>query len=92
MVWRSAYEPIERGEETFHATIAATAREMGDHVALIDGPSRATISCAELAARIERAAAGLAGRSHRPARRTMGRGAHLLRGTAQVRLGPTGPL
>ncbi len=66
MVWRSAYEPIETGEETFHATIAATAREMGDHVALIDGPSRATISYAELAARIDRAAAGLAARGLRP--------------------------
>ena len=66
MVWRSAYEPIETGEETFHATIAATAREMGDHVALIDGPSRATISYAELASRIERAAAGLAARGLRP--------------------------
>ena len=66
MVWRSAYEPIETGEDTFHATIVAIAREMGDHVALIDGPSRATISYAELAARIDRAAAGLAARGLRP--------------------------
>ena len=39
---------------------------MGDRVALIDGPSGATITYAELAARIDRAAAGLAARGLRP--------------------------
>ena len=66
MVWTSAYEPIETGEATLHRSIAATARVMGDHVALVDGPSGATISYAELAARVDRAAAGLAARGLRP--------------------------
>ena len=66
MVWRSVYEPIETREATLHGSIAATARAMGDRVALIDGPSGATITYAELAARIDRAAAGLAARGLRP--------------------------
>ena len=44
----------------------ATARAMGDRVALIDGPSGATTTYAELASRIDRAAAGLAARGLRP--------------------------
>ena len=66
MVWKSAYEPIEASDATLHGTIAATACAMGDHVALIDGPSGTTISYAELAARIDRAAVGLAARGVRP--------------------------
>jgi acyl-CoA synthetase (AMP-forming)/AMP-acid ligase II len=66
MVWRSVYEPIETPEGTLHESIAATARAMGDRVALIDGPSGATTTYAELASRIDRAAAGLAARGLRP--------------------------
>jgi acyl-CoA synthetase (AMP-forming)/AMP-acid ligase II len=66
MVWRSAYEPIETGNATVHGTIAATARAMGDHVGLIDGSSGAAIAYAQLAARVDRAAAGLAARGLRP--------------------------
>jgi acyl-CoA synthetase (AMP-forming)/AMP-acid ligase II len=66
MVWRSAYEPIETGDATVHGTIAATARAMGDHVGLIDGSSGAAIAYAQLAARVDRAAAGLAARGLRP--------------------------
>ena len=65
MVWRSAYEPIETGDATVHGTIAATARAMGDHVGLIDGSSGAAIAYAQLAARVDRAAAGLAARGLR---------------------------
>jgi acyl-CoA synthetase (AMP-forming)/AMP-acid ligase II len=66
MVWRSAYEPIETGDATVHGTIAATARAMGDHVGLIDGSSGAAIAYAQLAARVDRTAAGLAARGVRP--------------------------
>ena len=66
MVWRSAYEPIETQERTLHGSIAATARAMGDRVSLIDGPSGVTTTYAELASRIDRAAAGLAARGLRP--------------------------
>ena len=66
MVWRSAYEPIETGDATVHGTIAATARAMGDHVGLIDGSSGAAIAYAQLGARVDRAAAGLAARGLRP--------------------------
>jgi acyl-CoA synthetase (AMP-forming)/AMP-acid ligase II len=66
MVWRSAYEPIETGDATVHGTIAATARAMGDHAGLIDGSSGAAIAYAQLAARVDRAAAGLAARGLRP--------------------------
>ena len=66
MVWKSAYEPIEASDATLHGTIAATAFAMGDHVALIDGPSGTTIAYGELAARIDRAAVGLAARGVRP--------------------------
>jgi acyl-CoA synthetase (AMP-forming)/AMP-acid ligase II len=62
MVWTSAYEPIEVGDATLHASIAATARAMGDRVALVDGPSGATVTYGELARRVDRAAAGLAAR------------------------------
>jgi acyl-CoA synthetase (AMP-forming)/AMP-acid ligase II len=62
MVWSSAYEPIETGEETLPASIAAMARAMGDRIALIDGDSGAGVTYVELAARIDRAAAGLAAR------------------------------
>jgi acyl-CoA synthetase (AMP-forming)/AMP-acid ligase II len=65
MVWRSAYEPIEAGDSTLHSSIAATARAMGDRVALVDGPSGATVTYEALAARIDRAAAGLAARGLR---------------------------
>ena len=44
----------------------ATARAMDDRVALIDGPSGAAITYAQLAARIDRAAAGLSARGLRP--------------------------
>jgi len=66
MVWRSAYEPIETGHATVHGAIAATARAMGDHAGLIDGSSGAAIAYAQLAARVDRAAAGLAARGLRP--------------------------
>jgi acyl-CoA synthetase (AMP-forming)/AMP-acid ligase II len=66
MVWNSAYEPIEAGDATLHESIAATARAMGDHVALIEGPSGRAIGYVELAARIDRVAAGLAARGLRP--------------------------
>jgi acyl-CoA synthetase (AMP-forming)/AMP-acid ligase II len=66
MVWRSAYEPIETSDATVHGTIAATARAMGDHVGLIDGSSGAAIGYAQLAARVDRAAAGLAARGLHP--------------------------
>src|SRR6476620_7758758 len=66
MVWRSVDEPIETPEATLHGSIAATARAMGERVALIDGPSGATITYTDLAARIDRAAAGLAARGLRP--------------------------
>ena len=65
MVWRSAYEPIETGDATLHASIAAAAHG-GDRMALIDGPSGAAITYAQLAARIDRAAAGLSARGLRP--------------------------
>jgi len=66
MVWRSVYEPIETAEGTLHDSIVATARAMGDRVSLIDGPSGVTTTYAELASRIDRAAAGLAARGLRP--------------------------
>jgi acyl-CoA synthetase (AMP-forming)/AMP-acid ligase II len=66
MVWRSAYEPIEARDATLHEAIAATARAMGDRIALVDGPSGATVTYEALAARIDRAAAGLAARGLRP--------------------------
>ena len=62
MVWTSAYEPIEAGDATLHESILATARAMGDHVALVDASSGAAVTYETLAARIERAAAGLAAR------------------------------
>jgi acyl-CoA synthetase (AMP-forming)/AMP-acid ligase II len=65
-VWSSAGKPIERGDVTLHASIAAKARAMGDGVALIDGPSGTAITYAALAARIDRAAAGLSARGLRP--------------------------
>ena len=66
MVWRSAYEPIETGHATVHGAIAATARAMGDHAGLIDGSSGAAIAYAQLPARVDCAAAGLAARGLRP--------------------------
>src|SRR6478735_6675736 len=66
MVWRGVYEPIETAEGTLHDSIVATARAMGDRVSLIDGPSGVTTTYAELASRIDRAAAGLAARGLRP--------------------------
>ena len=66
MVWRSTYEPIETGDATLHESILATAAAMGDRVALVDGPSGAAVTYAALAARIERAAAGLAARGLGP--------------------------
>jgi acyl-CoA synthetase (AMP-forming)/AMP-acid ligase II len=66
MVWSSAYEPIATGSMTLPASIAATAHAVGDHVALIDGPSGAQTTYRELAARIDRAAAGLCARGLRP--------------------------
>ncbi|HSS56678.1 MAG TPA: AMP-binding protein, partial [Solirubrobacteraceae bacterium] len=60
------YEPIETAEGTLHDSIVATARAMGDRVSLIDGPSGVTTTYAELASRIDRAAAGLAARGLRP--------------------------
>ena len=66
MVWKSAYEPIEATDATLHGTIAATARAVGDHVALIDGPSGTATAYCELAARIDRAAVRLAARGLRP--------------------------
>ena len=66
MVWSSAYEPMETSEVTLDAAIAAAARATDDRAALIDGPSGAAISYAQLAARIDRAAAGLSARGLRP--------------------------
>jgi acyl-CoA synthetase (AMP-forming)/AMP-acid ligase II len=66
MVWGSAYEPLEADEATLHESIGATARAMGDRVALVDGPSGAAVTYGALAARIDRAAAGLAARGLRP--------------------------
>jgi acyl-CoA synthetase (AMP-forming)/AMP-acid ligase II len=60
MVWRSEDEPIDTRDATLHASFLATARAMGDRVALVDGPSGAAVSYEALAARVERAAAGLA--------------------------------
>jgi acyl-CoA synthetase (AMP-forming)/AMP-acid ligase II len=64
MVWTSS-ETIEAGEATLHASVAATARAMGDRVALVDGPSGAAVTYSELARRIDAAAAGLAARGLR---------------------------
>jgi acyl-CoA synthetase (AMP-forming)/AMP-acid ligase II len=61
MVWTSS-EPIEAGETTLHAAVVATAAPMGDRTALVDGSSGAATSYAELARRIDRAAAGLTAR------------------------------
>jgi acyl-CoA synthetase (AMP-forming)/AMP-acid ligase II len=66
MVWRSTSEPIDTGGATLHESILATAEAMGDRVTLVDGPSGATVTYEALAARIERAAAGLAARGLRP--------------------------
>jgi acyl-CoA synthetase (AMP-forming)/AMP-acid ligase II len=66
MVWSRAYEPIETSEVTLDAAIAAAAHATDDRAALIDGPSGAAISYAQLAARIDRAAAGLSARGLRP--------------------------
>jgi len=66
MVWRSTSEPLDTGGATLHESILATADAMGDRVALVDGPSGATVTYAALAARIERTAAGLAARGLRP--------------------------
>ena len=66
MGWSSPYEPIETGEVTLDAAIVQAARAMGDRVALIDGRSGAAISYAQLAARIDRAAAGLSERGLGP--------------------------
>src|SRR6476619_4500234 len=66
MVWRSAYEPIETGDATLPAAIAAVPARVGDRIALIDGPSGTAITYSELAARIDRAAAGLCARGLRP--------------------------
>ena len=40
MVWRSAYEPIETGDATLHASIAATAARVGDRVGADRRPVR----------------------------------------------------
>jgi acyl-CoA synthetase (AMP-forming)/AMP-acid ligase II len=64
LVWTSG-EPVETGEATLHASIAATAAAMGGRVALVDGPAGSTVTYAELALRIDRAAAGLAARGLR---------------------------
>jgi acyl-CoA synthetase (AMP-forming)/AMP-acid ligase II len=66
MVWRSTSEPLDTGGATLHESILATADAMGDRVALVDGPSGATVTYAALAARIERTAAGLAARGLGP--------------------------
>ena len=66
MVWSSSYEPIETGEPTLPAAIAAVAARAGDGVGLIDGPSGTAITYSELAARIDRAAAGLSAHGLRP--------------------------
>jgi acyl-CoA synthetase (AMP-forming)/AMP-acid ligase II len=66
MAWASDHQDVEVGGTTLHRVVAATAAGSGERPALVDGPSRLTVTYAVLAARVEGVAAGLAARGFGP--------------------------
>src|SRR5260370_31754623 len=78
MIFRSPYPEIEVPDVALDRFVLAQAAERGGQPALIDGPSGRTLTYAELAAGVERVAAGLAARGLKP-------------GEGLRRLAPTSP-
>ncbi len=62
MIWYSGYPDVPVGGTTLPAMVQAVIDRQPDRVALIDGPSGASVSYAELGRRVERISAWLAGR------------------------------
>src|SRR5258706_12682177 len=62
---RSTLPDVEVGGTTVHALVLHHAARLGDKPALIDGATGRTISYRQLAAGVERVAAGLAARGFR---------------------------
>jgi acyl-CoA synthetase (AMP-forming)/AMP-acid ligase II len=66
VTWTSSYPEVPVGGTTLHALVAAAAARHPDRTALVDGPSGASVSHAELARRVERIAAWLHADGVRP--------------------------
>jgi len=62
VIFRSPHPDVLVPDVPLHRFVLARAPALGDKPALIDGPSGRTLTCAQLAAGVERVAAGLAGR------------------------------
>src|SRR6266540_3407791 len=65
IVQHSPYADVSIPDVPLHEAVLATAAERGDQPALIDGPTGRTITYAQLAVAVRRAAAGLAARGFR---------------------------
>ncbi|MBW3618824.1 MAG: AMP-binding protein [Actinobacteria bacterium] len=61
-VFTSPYPDVDIPEVPVHEHVLGRAREWGDRVAIVDGPSGRTVTYAELADRVDRVAGGLAAR------------------------------
>ena len=59
MIWTSKLEPVTVDDATVGDTIADAAETHAHRIALIDGPSGASVTYAELTSRIDRIAAWL---------------------------------
>nr|BFE72735.1 4-coumarate--CoA ligase family protein [Actinoplanes digitatis] len=66
MIWRSGYPEVPVGGTTLPAMVESAIERRGEHTALIDGPSGASVSYAELGRRVLRISAWLAGRGVGP--------------------------
>lgn len=62
MSWTSPYGEVEVGGTMLHRMVVETVGGVGDRPALVDGTTGRVVSYATLASRVERVAAGLAGR------------------------------
>jgi acyl-CoA synthetase (AMP-forming)/AMP-acid ligase II len=62
MAWTSPYKEIELEGTTLHGMVGETALGWEERPALIDGATDSTVTYGTLASRVERVAAGLAGR------------------------------
>jgi acyl-CoA synthetase (AMP-forming)/AMP-acid ligase II len=60
-MWMSPYPPVQVGGTTLPALVDAAVAAYPDRTALVDGPSGASVTYAELGRRIARISAWLAG-------------------------------
>src|SRR5205809_7186230 len=66
MIFRSPYPDVPVPDVALHRFVLAGAVERADQPALIDGPSGRALTYGQLAAGVERLAAGLTARGFRP--------------------------